>query len=274
VQNNELNPPDRPEQIPGVFYPVGRIARLLLDLKLSLGRAEGQPLSYEDWERIAGRPSNTIASWCAGGAAHQLQVLLASLERLAIEERHRLIETACRDYPTLAHPKLAHDFVAGSRLATLLQQTSGLTFIQGGPEHMRTFVLTAMGNSAAPLDLSRASVSGVDTHRPDDFVPVIGVVYLDNPLRSGDIERRFTQLWPAIRTKRARWILLNDIWHRVPNLRPEIIAAASESHVVVADSLSLKPGDRATGMHVTTHLVTVSPARERPEWIRLDIQAI
>ena len=59
-------------QTPSPLFPAARITKLLLDLKASLGQAEGQPLSYDEWAQIAGRPANTIASWCAGGAAHQL----------------------------------------------------------------------------------------------------------------------------------------------------------------------------------------------------------
>ncbi|HEY5479993.1 MAG TPA: hypothetical protein VIL39_00795 [Verrucomicrobiae bacterium] len=263
-----------PSQTPSPLFPAPRITKLLLDLKASLGQAEGQSLSYDDWAQIAGRPANTIASWCAGGAAHQLEVLLASMERLTAEERHRLIDRACRDYPTLRHPKLAHDFVACSHLATLVRQPSGLTFIQGAPEHMRTFLLSALGNSASSPDLKKAAVAGVDIHQPDQFVPVIGLIYLGNLLRSGEIERQFKQLWPTVRATRARLVLLNDIWRRVPALQPEIMDLARTSHVVVADALALKPGDLTSRVPTPTHLVAVSPAREQPAWIRVEIQAI
>src|ERR1035437_9606277 len=83
---------DEPNQPSSPLFPAPRITQLLLDLKASLGQAGGQSVSYDDWAQIAGRPANTIASWCAGGAAHQLEVLLASLERLTVEERHRLID--------------------------------------------------------------------------------------------------------------------------------------------------------------------------------------
>jgi hypothetical protein len=231
-------------------------------------------VSYEVWERITGRPANTIASWSAGGAAYQIEVLLASLERLPAEERHRLIDAACREFPTLRHPKLAHDFVACSRLATLLRQVSGVTFIQGGPEHMRTFLLNALGHSAASMGFKDGSVMGMDIHRPDEFVPVFGVVYLDNVLRSEVIEREFNRLWPKILERASRLVLLNEVWRRVPAQQREILDLARKSHVVIADALPIKPGDwtiRGTG---SMHLVIVSPVRERPELIRTDIQAL
>jgi len=77
-------------------FPPERVRKLLLNLKSSLGREEGQPLSFEDWSPIAGRPSNTLASWCDSGEAHQIQALLASLERLPEQARHQLLDEACR----------------------------------------------------------------------------------------------------------------------------------------------------------------------------------
>lgn len=274
VKRNKQILTEQPDESSGIYYPAECIIRLLLDLKLSLGQAEGRQVSYDDWEQIAGRPANTIASWSAGGAAHQLQVLLASLERLAIEERHRLIDRACRDYPTLRHPKLAHDLIACSRLGTLLRQSAGLTFIQGGAEHMRTFVLTALGHSAGAPHLPRITVDGVDIHRPDAFVPVIGLNYLDNTVRHADIERKFNGLWPSIRAKGAPLILLNEIWRAVPTMHRQIMEAAQKSHVVVADVAALKAGDLAIGVSAPVHLVTVFAAKERSDWIRIEIQAI
>jgi hypothetical protein len=261
------------EATPSHLSPVPRITKLLLDLKATLGQAVGKSLSYEDWAQLAGRPGNTIANWCSGGPAHQLEVLLASMERLTLEERHRLLDHACRDYPTLGHPKLAHDFVACSHLATLLRQSSGLTLIQG-PEHMRTFLLCALGHSGGALDPQRAPVTGVDIHRPDQFVPVIGLSYLNNLLRARDIEREFKRVWPALCAAKARLILLNGIWQHVPALQSEILDAARKSHVVIADALTLKPTGLTRCVRTPVHVVTVSPARERPEWIRIEIQGI
>ena len=261
------------EAPPSHLFPAPRITKLLLNLKATLGQAVGQSLSYEDWAQLAGRPANTIANWCSGGATHQLEVLLASMERLTQEERHRLLDHACRDYPTLGHPKLAHDFVACSHLTTLLRQNSGLTLIQG-PEHMRTFLLNALGNSASRLDLKQPAVAGVDTHRPDQFVPVIGLSYLNNLLRASDIEREFKRVWPALCAAKATLILLNGIWQHVPALQSEILDAARKSHVVIADALTLKPAGLTTCVPTPVHVVTVSPARERPEWIWIEIQGI
>ena len=267
-------PTDETNPTPLPLFPGQHVTKLLLNLKAQLGQVEGQSLSFDDWAQITGRPANTIASWCAGGAAHQLEVLLASMERLTEAERHRLINEACRDYPTLRHPKLAHDFVACSHLATLLRQPSGLTFIQGAPEHMRTFVLTALGHSAGSLDLKKRPVTGVDTHRAEGFVPVIGMIYLENLLRPVEIAHQFNRLWPTVRAKKAHLVLLNGIWRSVPTLQPDIMDAARTSHIIVADGVALTPGSLTNRVPTPAHLITVSPTRERPEWIRIEIQSI
>ena len=139
---------------------------------------------------------------------------------------------------------------------------------------MRTFLLNALGNSVSTLELKKPAVAGVDTHHPDQFVPVIGLIYLGNLLRGAEIERQFKRLWPTVRATRARLVLLNDIWRRVPALQPEIMDLARTSHVVVADAFVLKPGDLTGRAPAPTHLVTVSPTREQPAWIRVEIQAI
>jgi hypothetical protein len=116
-------------------FPPERVRKLLLNLKSSLGREEGQPLSFEDRGPIAGRPSNTLASWCESGEAHQIQALLASLERLPEQARHQLLDEACRIHPTLLHRRLNHDFLANSHLKEILRKPSGFTLIRGNPAH-------------------------------------------------------------------------------------------------------------------------------------------
>jgi hypothetical protein len=274
VKIQDTTPTEQPNSFSPPSFPGERIIKLLLDLKTLLGQAAGQPFSYEHWGQLTGRPPNTIASWSAGSAAHQLQVLLASLERLTPTQRQELIDAACRDYPTLGHPKLAHDFVACSYLATLLGQATGFTVVQGGPEHLRTFLVTALGHWFGLPNPNQVAVAGVDIHRPDTFVPVLGLVYLDNLLQGAQIQREVHRLWPSIRATGARLMLLNGIWRKVPELQPEIIAAARESHVVVAEALALKPVDLSNRVPGPTHLITVSPAREQPQWLHVDIQAV
>lgn len=243
--------------------------KLLLNLKASLGLRTGQPLSFDAWGRLTGRPGNTLASWCDEGSAHQLEALLTSMERLSGSQRHELIEEACRDNPTLRHPKLAHDFVSVAYLAKLLRQPVGFSAIQGGGDHMRTFLLTALGNSYEQPEAFGNGIGGVDIHCSESFTPVMGVTYLDNPLRASDVARQLDQLWPEIRKLKARLFLFNGVWTKVPALQTEILALAQRAHVVVADSSFNGAIKRA---QAPAHLLAVSAAPANLDWIRVNIQ--
>jgi hypothetical protein len=262
------------EKADQISFPSGRIKKLLMALKVSLGRRAGNPLSFEDWGRIVGRPGNTLSSWCADGQAYQVQALLASLERLPDLERHQLIDEACRPHPTLCHRRLAHDFVAVSNLATLLRQPTGLTAIQGGHDHLRTFLLTAMGHSFQEFGLNGALVTGLDVHRPDTFVPVAGLTYLHNPFRPTETARQILQAWPTIRGVKAGLVLLNGILGQAPDLQPQVFDLARRAHVVVADQVIFPPKQSSHAVPSPAHLVTISPARECPEWLRVEVQAL
>ena len=110
-------------------FPQNRVKRLLLALKASLGRGTGAPLTFDEWGEMVGRPGNTLASWCADGEAHQIQALLASLERLPKPDRHRMVEDACRLYATLRHKRLAHDFVAVIYMKQMLRDPKVFNYV-------------------------------------------------------------------------------------------------------------------------------------------------
>ena len=173
MESSQTNSQDaRCQPVP---FPPERVRKLLLNLKSSLGREEGQPLSFEDWSPIAGRPSNTLASWCDSGEAHQIQALLASLERLPEQAQHQLLDEACRIHPTLQHRRLGHGFLATSRLKEILRKPSGFTLIRGNPAHMRTFLLAALGNSFNQAHPGGKVVAGLDIQPAEFLAPVIGV---------------------------------------------------------------------------------------------------
>jgi hypothetical protein len=254
-------------------FPPDRMRKLLLALKVSLGPGTGAPLSFEDWGRWVGRPANTLASWCGDGQAYQMQALLASLERLPESERHLMLDAACRLYPTLHHRRLAHDFVAVSSLAALLRQPCGLTAVQGGLDHARTFLLTAMGHSFHEFGPSGALVAGIDSHRPDTFVPVGGLSYLNNPLTPTEIARQTLQAWPTVRSATDGLVLLNGVWSKAPELQPQIADLARRAHVVVPDPAIFPLKSLFKPPPPPLHLVAVSPARECPEWLHVEVQA-
>jgi hypothetical protein len=269
MESSKTGPQEPFSQAPP-FPPEG-VRKLLLNLKSSLGREEGQPLSFEDWRPIAGRPSNTLASWCDSGEAHQIQALLASLERLPEQARHQLLDEACRIHPTLQHRRLNHDFLAASRLKQILRKPSGVTLIRGNPAHMRTFLLAPLGNSFNQAHPGGKSVTGLDIQPAESLAPVIGVTYFANHLGTSDAARQIKEAWARIRGSAARLFLFNGVWSQAPEMWEEIANCARRARVVLADESDFPVRDLSKGFSPPIHLVNVSPAKEVPEWIRVEI---
>jgi hypothetical protein len=252
-------------------FPPERVRKLLVNLKTCLGWAEGQPLSFEDWSPIVCRPANTLASWCESGEAHQIQALLASLERLPEQVRHQLLDEACRIHPTLQHRRLGHDFLATSRLKEILGKPSGFTFIQGHPAHMRTFLLVALGNSFNQAHPGGKAVSGLDAQPAETLAPVLGVTYVADPLNASRVAKWITEAWLRVRASSARLFLFNGILSHAPEMQNEIAGCARRAHVIVANGVGLNLRDLGKGFPPPVHLISVSPSREVPEWIKVEI---
>lgn len=242
---------------------------LLNSIRACLGDVAGQPLAYEDLAQITGRPTNTIADWFAGGSTHQLSALVCMLERLPPEIRHRIIDESCRIYPTIRHPRIAHDFHAIDALSTIIAKTTGLSVIQGQPEHLRTFVATALAH-----DCDRSAqenvISGVDVHGTAGFVPVAGVVYLETPTAVRVRREAIERAWRNIRESGSRCILLNGVVSLMPELVPELLNMCKAVHVIIADHLSNQALHILEEEH-SADWITVSITRHNPAWIDLHI---
>jgi hypothetical protein len=228
-------------------------------------------LSFEDWSPIAGRPSNTLASWCESGEAHQIQALLASLERLPEQARHQLLDEACRIHPTLQHRRLGHDFLATSRLKEILAKPSGFTLIQGQPAHMRAFLLAALGNSFNQAHPGGKAIAGLDTHPAESLAPVLGLTYLTNLLPGSGTAKRIKEAWLRIRGNAVRLFMFDGVLSYAPDLREEIAGCGRRAHVIVADEFEFNVRDIAKGFPPPVHVLSVSPAREAPEWIKTEV---
>ncbi len=252
-----------------VDFPPERIMRLLHGIKSAISLAEARTVSFEDLEQLSGRPAGTIGSWFEGSRMNQLEFLLALLERVPTGLRHELLDATCRVQPTLQHPKLAHDPIAVSRLETLLKQRAGFTLIHGGPEHARAFLLNALGNSARQIHSGQQSVFGVGFEPLTAWAPVPGTLRLSPHI---EIRQQFQRAWSKIqKANDGSLILLGHVWNRVPYVHPEIVQLARRCHVLVADEL-LKPEDLVRRVPGKGHILTVIPAREQPEWIRVTFQ--
>jgi hypothetical protein len=203
-----------------IHFPPERIVRLLVGIKSTISMAEARTVSAEDLQNLTGRPAGTIGSWLEGGRMHQLEFLIALLERLPASLRHDLLDAACRALPTLQHPKLAHDPVAVSRLEALLKQRTGFTVIQGAPEHARAFLLDALGNSARWANFGQQPVVGVNIQSVSAWAPVPGVFYLSP---HADTRQQFQRAWSKLKqAKDGSLILLGGVWSRFPSVHSEV----------------------------------------------------
>ena len=262
--SNETSNSEHPQ------FPPERIIRLLQGIKSALSLAEARAVSFEDLEQLSGRPVGTIGSWFEGTRMIQLEFLLSLLERVPLGLRRELLDAACRVQPTLHHPRLAHDPIVVNRLETLLKQRAGFTIISGAPEHARAFLLNALGNSAREITSRQQSVFGVEFQPVLAWAPIPGTIHVSP---HGELRQQLQRAWAKIQqAKDASVILLGHVWNRIPHMHPQILELARRCHVLVADEI-LKPEDLVRRIAGPVHMITVMPAREQPEWIRVTIRS-
>ena len=152
---------------------------------------------------------------------------------------------------------MAHDQMSVDIFKTLMTQQSGLTFLIGTTDAVRTFVMTAAGNSVAQLMVGR-KICGFDVHRPDSFVPVPGFFYFQNPDNSMQIKQLIHGMWNEIENSPAKLVLLNGVWNTVPEIRGKIVACAKNRHVIVADQFDAGVPRRPNGRRLPCNIITVS----------------
>lgn len=251
-------------------FPERRITSFLQAIRAALGASEARFQTYDHLARITARSPNTLADWYAGGATPQLAALLSMLERLSPEVRHRVLDHACRIFPSIRDPRVAHDFHAVEALSALAAKGNGVTLAQG-PEHFRTFVSTALAND---IDRLSGTVAGLDIHSTMEFVPVPGVIYLHSPLASSSTRAQIKRYWPEIRNGNFRCIVLNGILSLVPALKADLVQLSKSCHVIVADQLHGKPEGIWREAAAPKHLIIVSPTRQHPAWMRLQFAEI
>jgi hypothetical protein len=163
----------------------------------------------------------------------------------------------CRECPRLQHPRLARDQEAVHLLDELLAKPAGLTLVTGPSDALRTFVITALGNSAAQITPAK-TVCGLDIHRPDVFVPVPEVHYFQNPGDSAQARQLIGQLWKGIECSTSDLILLNRVWTIMPEIRERIISVAKSRHVILADQFDARALPRHRGNLLAPNIVTVT----------------
>jgi len=203
-------------------------------LRSKIERQRKVPLGYEELGQMMGRPKSTAHFWFSVYGHPHLIGFMNLLERLPVQERLTFLNSYCRAYPTLTHPRIVGDI---KEMETLLSEKTGITVIIGATERARTFVVNAFGHSFQSQYGGTSGAAGIDLHCPKDFVPVATVHYLDENLDAGRIFELVLSIWPKILTFKANLRLFNNVWSRVPHTRNDILRLATAKHVILADSM-------------------------------------
>lgn len=220
----------------------------------------------------AGQSTSSVFDKLQRSQQPQVEALLAWLERLPEVTRSRLINAACRCYPTLDCPRINHDSAQVSRLKMILHQASGITVVLGGNDGLRTYLVTALGHTCSMLEPERRRVCGIDVHEPDWFVPVDDVIYLRNLLDLGRLRECVERTWPIISGFKSRMTILNGIWSSVTDVDAKINQLAFRRHLLIADETGIKPEDLTCRNVVPIHILTV--IEEKENRIRVIIKRI
>jgi len=214
-------------------------------LKKAIDKAEcqvDQELSQKLFGRLIGAPKSTIHDWYHGDLAAPIKHFLCGMERLSEAQRKQLLSELCRDCPRLQHPRLAHDPIVINSLKGLLGHMNGLTFVIGSTEEIRSFLITALGNSAGQLTPAKV-LCGLDIHRPELYSPVPGVLHFQNPPGAAIAMHLVEQVWKNILNSSATLFLFNGLWGLIPQLQADIFDLARKRNVIVADGLESKSKD-------------------------------
>lgn len=255
------------------FNPAGltRANLLFRRLHLAAQEARGSSLTYEELFELTGEPKSTLSRWLNGEGQPSSEALLRLLE-LIPDQLHREIMDRPpfrRMFPRLEHPWLAHDPAAISHMRTILSRPSGLTVIRGDQESWVTFTITAMGHASAILEPGRCIV-GLDIHAPDWFVPVPGVMYLENQLNPERVRKELDLFWSKVASSRGSLVIMNGTLPLGSVSNPATRALVSHSQLVLAERV--QPKSPPELVPAPANIVTVSSSRTNPERLALRIE--
>ena len=238
----------------------------------AVGASRGYSLTNIELARLIGRSESTASSWFGVYSQPHLVSWLCLLEHLPPPDRHRVVDELCRDLPLLDHPRLRHNPVTVGALKDLLAQSAGLTFVSGGTDSQRTFLLTALGHTFCRVDRRHRTPAGLDLNEPSWFVPIETLMYGRNSHRPAQSVEAIRGVWPDLRTSRNPLILLNGVWSAAPELRQDIVQLGVKKHVIVTAQNPPTTTELAPDAGPAVHLLTVSVTRENPTWLVVDVQ--
>jgi len=214
---------------------------------------------YEELGQLMGKSKSTAHFWFEIHRNQNLLGFMTLLEHLNSQQRRQFIDSHCRVNPTLEDQSLVVSNPHRTQLLSLLNQTKGLTIVTGGTDAMRTFVFTALGNSYPRAEGRKATMAGIDIHRPRDFVPLLSLKYIDETLSKERIRQLVLKVWPRIITSRTL-LLCNGVWSLVPETRTDLVRAPTMRHVILAEKRSADIASIMQSASAPLHVLTVSDA--------------
>lgn len=245
--------------------------RIFNRIGTALSASRGYPLRNIDLASLIGQSESTTSHWFGIGPQPHVVSCFCLLEQLLPVERHRLVDTLCRELPLIDHPRLRHNPAAVTALRHLLTQNTGLTLIIGGTDEQRTFLIAALGQSFCRNDRLHRTAAGIDLHEPDWFAPVETMLYFMGPAEPTKVREAVRRNWPQIMNAKQPLILLNGIWSALPELRHDVLSLATRRHVIMAD-LEIAVPRTALDTKSPRHTLAISTARENNNWIAIQMQ--
>ena len=253
-----------------------RVTLLLRRLRAGLEKDLGHPLTYDDLSELVGEPRSTLGNWFNGDGLPSTETILRVLELLPTSEKHQILESLpfCRAFPTLDHPHLAHDPAAVSHLQTLLARSNCTTLVHGTQDQAVTFVIAALGHSFRNLRQGRSFLRGLDRHRPDWFVPVSGVTYLDNLPRKEQLAAEAEKLLRKTAPTSGSLILVNGVWSQLPAMHEAFATLSRTNHVVLGELTRSATSTSPAMVPSPAYVVTVRQNGTNGQRIYLEVQAM
>jgi hypothetical protein len=220
---------------PPAFLKLGtEVVRTLKEFVDAADRPPGRHLQQKEFATLIGAPKSTIHDWYHGEMPAPIKFCICALERLSEEQRIDLLNRLCRPCIRLDHPRLGHNAKLIEWLETVPKRSAGLTFLVGPSDALRSFVLTAIGNTAVRL-FAMKKLGGLDLRIPREWAAVPGVMYFRKPSSVADLKNAVRQFWSSCDYSGADFLLFNSVWELLPELRPKIAELAKTKTVIVGD---------------------------------------
>ncbi len=110
-----------------------------------------------------------------------------------------------------------------------------MTCIVGGTAIDRSFVIAALGHEACAGNGSPPV--GFCHCRPDKFVPVESLTYLEPSFALSELPYLIEESWPRMVTSPARMLILDRVWPGVKCQQEQLLHVSLTKHLVIAEAV-------------------------------------